>query len=369
MKRILVVFAAATLTFSAPTAVFAEEDANPATETPAAEDLSSFKTADELWAHIEQLQRGPSRKPTSREDAIDLMKAFIGDMESALDSFLERFPEDPRRWSARLILVDLQNARSMTGGQKPDPAKLRSELTQIAQAKDAPGQTRSMARLNLLGLELQAAAESGTDEDLARVDQSITLFIGDYPDHQAIGPLKLQYALLLQSKNPDKTTALLKELEKNPDPNIAQQATALLAQGELKSKPLDLEFTAVDGSKVSLADLRGKVVLLDFWATWCGPCVQEVPNVVATYRKLHEKGFEIIGISLDQDKDALLHFTEEHGMTWPQYFDGEGWKNKISTQFGIRSIPAMWLLDRKGMVVSTNARANLEAQVNALLEN
>src|SRR5471030_1254825 len=68
-------------------------------------------------------------------------------------------------------------------------------------------------------------------------------------------------------------------------------------------KPLDLKFTAVDGKKVDLADMRGKVVLIDFWATWCPPCRAEVPDVVATYKKYHDQGFEVVGISLDQDKD------------------------------------------------------------------
>src|SRR5882762_4870715 len=73
-----------------------------------------------------------------------------------------------------------------------------------------------------------------------------------------------------------------------------------------QTKPLDLAVTAVDGSKIDLSKLRGKVVLIDFWATWCPPCREEVPNVVAAYQKYHGQGFEIVGVSLDQDKDAML---------------------------------------------------------------
>lgn len=132
-------------------------------------------------------------------------------------------------------------------------------------------------------------------------------------------------------------------------------------------EPVSLKFNAVKGGKVDLETLKGKVVLIDFWATWCPPCVKEVPNVVAAYEKLHDKGFEIIGISLDQNKAALTKFTKEKKMTWPQYFDGKGWDNEISTRFGIRSVPTMWLVDKEGKLATTNARSNLEAQVEALL--
>jgi thiol-disulfide isomerase/thioredoxin len=117
-----------------------------------------------------------------------------------------------------------------------------------------------------------------------------------------------------------------------------------------------LKFTATNGTEVDLEKMRGKVILVDFWASWCGPCIGELPNVVATYKKLHDKGFEIVGISLDQDQGKMEEATKKLNMTWPQHFDGGGWQNKISTSFGIRSIPAAWLLDKKGMLRETNLR-------------
>ena len=136
---------------------------------------------------------------------------------------------------------------------------------------------------------------------------------------------------------------------------------------ESAGQPLSLAFTAADGSAVDLAKMRGKVVLIDFWATWCGPCMKEVPNVVAAYRKYHDSGFEIIGISLDQNKDAMLRMTAQKGMTWPQYFDGKGWENAISSGFQIKSIPTMWLVNKKGVLAIPNARADLEGQIAKLL--
>ena len=92
-------------------------------------------------------------------------------------------------------------------------------------------------------------------------------------------------------------------------------------------KAPEIKGTDSKGNSVALSQYQGKVTLLNFWATWCGPCVGELPNVLKTYEKFHPQGFEIIGISLDQEKDALESFVKKNEMTWPQAFDGKGWEN------------------------------------------
>jgi peroxiredoxin len=92
-----------------------------------------------------------------------------------------------------------------------------------------------------------------------------------------------------------------------------------------------------------------------------------MPNVVAAYENLHPKGFEIVGISFDEDKDALQKFVAKQKVPWPQYFDGKGWQNKYGQQFGINSIPAMWLVDKNGNLRDTNARGDLAGKVEKLL--
>jgi len=130
------------------------------------------------------------------------------------------------------------------------------------------------------------------------------------------------------------------------------------------ASPLELEATAIDGSTIDLKKMRGKVVLLDFWAIWCGPCLKEIPNVKAVYTKFHERGFEIIGISLDENSEALARFTKAQGMSWPQYLDEN---KKVSQRFEIDGVPTMWLLNKQGVIANLNARTDLAGSVEKLL--
>jgi len=118
----------------------------------------------------------------------------------------------------------------------------------------------------------------------------------------------------------------------------------------------DFEEKDLEGNPLSVGKFKGKVVLVDFWATWCGPCVRELPNVLETYEKYHEKGFEIVGISLDRDEEKLKSFIKEKKMSWPQYFDGQGWGSKLAQKYGVNSIPATYLLNAEGEIVDKDLR-------------
>jgi len=115
----------------------------------------------------------------------------------------------------------------------------------------------------------------------------------------------------------------------------------------------------LDGTPISLADYRGKVVLLDFWAVWCGPCLGEIPRIKAVYEKYHDKGFDVIGVSLDEDAAVLRAFIKEKEIPWRQIFDGQKWAGHLVQQYGVRGIPAPFLIDREGKVISVEARGSL----------
>lgn len=232
-------------------------------------------------------------------------------------------------------------------------------------------------------VQQKAAAGKSTAEDLNAEIEAFDALLAQRKDEKTdeVANVAMMKAMLYAQIIEDEDTAikLLGKVKADyPETKPGQQVDKVLAAiergkaaKEISKKLVEgaefpnFEVKDLEGKPLSVAGLKGKVVLIDFWATWCGPCVHEMPNVIKAYEKFHDQGLEIIGVSLDQDRAALDAFLKEHKMTWPQYFDGKGWGNEVSGKYGIQGIPATFLLSREGKIAGKNLRGE---QLSAAIE-
>jgi peroxiredoxin len=152
--------------------------------------------------------------------------------------------------------------------------------------------------------------------------------------------------------------------EAMPAQNTAQEAAPPAAPISLNIGDAAPAFTmnGPDGKPISLADFKGKVVMLDFWATWCPPCVRSIPHVKELWAQYKDKDFVILGVSLDRDLDKWSTYIKDQNMSWPQVSDGKYWENAAAMQYQIESIPSVWILDKQGRIVLKNMNPLAEAE-------
>ncbi len=229
-----------------------------------------------------------------------------------------------------------------------------------------------------------------------RTEEGIQVYqqlVKDHPETAYVAPALLEMGLAYDKLSQhDKADAAYRQLIEHPkyeSRSHAKIAKELLAlektqrTGELQSsgprrsqpdalvgkKAIDFQVKDLDGNDLSLEKYRGKVILLDFWAVWCGPCVAEMPNVKRVHEKYKDQNFQIIGISLDRDRSKLRDYMKKQGITWPQFFDGKGWRNQVAQMYKVNSIPRMYLIDGKGVIRKANVRGRaLEPAVAELIQ-
>jgi len=141
--------------------------------------------------------------------------------------------------------------------------------------------------------------------------------------------------------------------------NIGKEIAArieLLSKVEAGKPAQEFTQSTPDGKKVKLADYKGKYVLIDFWASWCGPCRAENPNLLKQYKMYNGKGFDILGVSLDKDRDPWVKAVAQDALPWTQVSDLKGWNNEVAVLYGIRGVPATFLVDPSGKIIATDLR-------------
>jgi thiol-disulfide isomerase/thioredoxin len=330
--------------------------------------------------------------------------------EAAL-RFYEKYPTDPRRWDMVLAIKGSyrQFIKEIKPGYDANPpvysdlvvdkdaqaawsAKVAGLVAEMAAAKDLNPSQRQAVDTDVFTAAVMASTQKGSRETGAIPTPQTFALIKDfavkYPDSEA--PFQMTARNLMYTyeatHTPAESKAVWEQYVDSPNKHLAEIAAQKVASLGMLMKPIDLAFTALDGREVDLAKLRGKVVLLDFWATWCGPCMAELPNVKKVYQAYHDKGFEIVGVSCDvapanggphgqaayaKTGPEVLEFTRTHGMPWPEHYEGKKHNeggNSLAARFSVTGIPGSFLIDKTGHVVATNLRgAALDEGVRHLL--
>jgi len=345
---------------------------------PTATTTNLAAAADLAWKQLQKALRPPAppegwrtNSPTQEErEAFNKrngeLAAQVADMAS---EFYTRFPDHPKAQEARQRELDMRKTAVQLGNVK-QVARL-NEL-QDARAKDTQTEPEERFLLRWRSIEREAmkSGPAGSPAFLDEVQKGLFALQKEFPERPEVYDLMMQLLeIRSQEGEADQARALARALIESSIREEAKEGVRrMIRKFDFLGKPLQLKFTAVDGREVDLEKMRGKVVLIDFWASWCGPCMAALPRVKAAYEKLQARGFEIIGINLDEDKAQMQRVLTSANMTWPQSFDGKKWEGPLVTRFGIMGIPALWLVDKRGVVRHLTIEPNLTEKVEKLLE-
>jgi thiol-disulfide isomerase/thioredoxin len=327
--------------------------------------MAADRSAEAILKELESVET-PKLDASKRNDST-YIRDFITKRKESMDKratlILELYKTSPTHKQIPTLMVE--RWASINSG--PEVADIIKEIDQVlAQTSDPKFKLEgTFAKAQ----KMLASSRSSDTPDLSAIDAFLKLAPKDPRG------VSLLYGAAYGAKAKETKTAIEDRIVTDfPDSMYAGMIKGSRHQHETIGKPFDLDFTdAIKGSAVSIKGLKGKVVVIDFWATWCGPCVAEMPKMKELYAKYRDQGVEFIGVSLDQPKeqgglDKLKKFVKENEIAWPQYYQGKGWESEFSMSLGINSIPCVFIVDADGKLYSVEARGQLEEMIPDLLK-
>ena len=272
-------------------------------------------------------------------------------------------------------ITDLGNTYKVEGSEE---TTLFLRYNEMSKSRDL--------RLDSLNKAFQSIMET-SKMDAARMDSVSRIFEAPYnaivnsANEEMIDKLKKNtdmYASLMaiQALDPDRYAdiykavdqGLIKKYPNERNVKMFHNVVLSMLSTAIGQPAPEIELETPEGKELALSSLKGKVVLIDFWASWCGPCRKEMPNVVKAYAKFKNMGFEIFGVSLDQNKARWIEAIQKDGITWPQVSDLKQWQSSVVRQYNIQGIPYTVLLDREGNILAKNLRGEeLEKKLTEVL--
>lgn len=279
--------------------------------------------------------------------------------------FAAKYPDDPRRAGAVQIA-----AHALVSATRIGSPTARTQLAELDRERLAdpmlPTSKRLEIRMRQLQSEAEALAQTSPADARDKYEDGARSLIAEFPKDPAPWAMLLE---VVDQGNDDPTRAKLSQIVKSNDAPapIKERAAAILHRYEALGKPLALNFTALDGRTVDLAALRGKVVVIHFWATWCTTCIDAIVTMTKAYGTLRELGVEMIGVTLDSEQAKVEQFVKEKGVAWPQFFEPSGKSNRIVRDWGVTVLPSMWLVDRNGVLRDLNAQVDLSKKIEKML--
>lgn len=314
-------------------------------------------------------------------DALSILKRLDDeDAAEKLAALTKKLKNDKRPAIVNFLKLDaLGRKMEKLDAEDPDAVKsVVSDFKDLLQTGEPNEQMAGMGHgiMNLLintdridegtelGRALTGKLAASDEQPVQEAAASIANFTGQMMEYQGQEVEAAEFYSRISKQLLDRNAELKESIEPL---NRAIRKLALIGQ------PMPISGTRVDGGKFDLSEFNGKVVLVDFWATWCGPCVRELPNVKEVYDEYHSRGFDVIGISLDSDISELKQFLRDEHIRWPILFEDDpehtGWDNPLAEKYEVSGIPFTALIDRQGKVVTLSARGErLGKLVSELVE-